>query len=157
MSLKTASGVPIGPGTRVRLRFSLLLDTNELIDSTGDQGAEFTVGDGNLLPGFERVMYGLKSGDNARFEIPSDEGFGHPKDENIQRIKRSAFAPDISLEPGLVVSFSDAQNTELPGVVKGVENELVEVDFNHPLAGRDLIFEVQILDVMQVSNEIVRM
>jgi FKBP-type peptidyl-prolyl cis-trans isomerase SlpA len=150
------SRVPVGPGTRVHLKFTLGLPSGETVDSTGDSPATFIVGDGSLLPGFERAMFGMTAGESGRFEISAADGFGEPNEENIQTFARSVFDPDIDLEEGLVVSFADQQRSELPGVVTRVWDERVEVDFNHPLAGKDLIFEVEVVDVIQVSNEIAR-
>lgn len=148
--------VPVGPGTRVRLRFALKLASGDLIDSTGDTVAEFAVGDGNLLPGFERAMFGMKAGERRNLAIPSEQGFGDHNPDNVQMMKRSAFAADLELKEGLVVSFADKQKAELPGVISRILGEMVEVDFNHPLAGQDLVFEVDIVEVEQVSNEILR-
>lgn len=148
--------IPIGPGTRVTLRFTLRLAGGDEIDTTGNQPAVFTVGDGNLLPGFERAMFGLKAGDCKTSSISADDGFGAHNADNVQRMPRTNFAEDIELEAGLIVSFADQQKSELPGVVTWVSETMVEVDFNHPLAGKDLEFEVEILDVEQVSNEIAR-
>jgi len=151
-----ASGVPIGPGTRVKLHFALRLASGAEIDSTGNRAAEFTVGDGSLLPGFEHALFGLKAGDKCSLKIPADAGFGESRRENIQRLPRALFSAEMDLAEGLVVSFADARKTELPGVITGVDDETVEVDFNHPLAGRDVEFDVEIIDVHQVSDEIVR-
>ena len=72
-------------------------------------------------------------------------------------LKRSDFARELLLEPGLVVSFMDQQQQgELPGVVRKVFEEAVEVDFNHPLAGKVITFEVEIVSVSQVTQEIAR-
>lgn len=147
---------PVGPGTRVTLRFSLFMSNGELVDSTGDKPATFSVGDGNLLPGFESAMFGLVAGDSRRLRIDAQSAFGPHREENVQRMRRSEFQRDLELEEGLVVSFADQQKAELPGVVVSVGDEIVVVDFNHPLAGHDLEFEVEILDVEQVSNEIAR-
>jgi FKBP-type peptidyl-prolyl cis-trans isomerase SlpA len=146
----------IGPGMRVALTFSLKLDTGELIDSTGNRPAEFTVGDGSLLPGFERAMFGLQAGEARTLLIPAENGFGESNPDNVQIMKRSDFDDVIELSEGLIVSFADQQNTELPGVIKRILGESVEVDLNHPLAGRDLLFDVEVLSVEQVSNEILR-
>lgn len=151
-----ADGVPIGPGTRVKLHFALRLASGAEVDSTGNRAAEFTVGDGNLLPGFERALFGLKAGDKRNLKIPADAAFGESRRENIQRLPRASFSAEMELEEGLVVSFADSQKSELPGVVTAVDEQTVEVDFNHPLAGRDVEFDVDIIDVRQVSNEIVR-
>ncbi len=148
--------VPVGPGTRVSLRFALKLASGELIDSTGTNSAEFVVGDGNLLPGFERAMFGMRAGESASLVIPSEQGFGAHNPDNMQMMKKSAFAPDLELKEGLVVSFADKQKAELPGVICRILEEMVEVDFNHPLAGQDLVFEVEVVEVEQVSNEILR-
>lgn len=146
----------IGPGTRVKLNFSLNLDSGEAIDSTGGKPAEFTVGDGNLLPGFERAMFGMRAGETGSLNIAAKDAFGPHNEDNVQRIRRDQFAPDIELSEGVVVSFADAQKAELPGVVNAVTGEYVEVDFNHPLAGRNVVFEVEIIEVEQVSQEIFR-
>ena len=151
------SNVPIGPGTRVTLIFKLALSAGDVIDSTGDESATFDVGDGSLLPGFESAMYGMKAGDSAELPIAAEHGFGLPNEENVHMMKRTLFTVSEELVEGLVVSFSDGEGGERPGVVNRVFDELVEVDFNHPLAGQDLLFSVQIKQVEQISGEILRM
>lgn len=148
--------VPVGPGTKVTLRFSLSMKDGNLIDSTGDRSATFVVGDGNLMPGFESAMFGMKEGESAVLDIEADHGFGQPNPDNVHVMPQRIFK-DVELEPGLVVSFADGEGNERPGVVSRLFGELVEVDFNHPLAGQDLSFEVEILEVEQVSDEILRM
>ena len=138
------------------MRFTLRLAGGEEVDSTGAKPATFIVGDGNLLPGFERAMFGMRAGEQASLAIAADNGFGAHNPDNIQRMPRAHFAPDMALEEGLIVSFADQQKAELPGVVTEVGETMVEVDFNHPLAGEDLEFEVDIVAVEQVSNEIAR-
>ena len=145
--------VPIGPGTRVTLKFSLSLLEGEIIDET--PSATFDVGDGSLLPGFESAMFGMKAGESASHEIAAKHGFGEPNEDNVHKMKRINFN-DLELAEGLVVSFKDGEGNELPGVVKDIGEELVVVDFNHPLAGKDLLFEVEIFSVEQISDEIVR-
>lgn len=142
----------IGPGKRVTLHFSVSLIEGEVLDNTRGRPlpAEFVVGDGNLVPGFEKAIFGLRAGDRRSVIIPSADAFGAWNPENLQSFARSDFA-QMSLEPGVVVSFADKSRTELPGVVKSVGDERVEVDFNHPLAGRDLIFEVDIIRVTDVD------
>lgn len=146
----------IGPGTKVTLRFSLLLESGQTVDSTGERAAEFTVGDGNLLPGFEQALFGLQAGARERLYIEAARGFGEPKPDNVQQLRRDQFPADMELTEGLVVSFGDQQHGELPGVIRRVNGDRVEVDFNHPLAGKNLYFEVDIVDVERVSDEIIR-
>ena len=151
------NNVPIGPGTRVTLIFKLALASGDIIDSTGDESATFEVGDGSLLPGFEAAMYGMKAGDSGELPIAAEQGFGLPNEENVHMMKRALFDVSQELVEGLVVSFADGEGGERPGVVKRLFDELVEVDFNHPLAGQDLLFSVQVKQVEQISAEILRM
>ncbi len=90
---------------------------------------------------------GMKAGDRDSFEVPPEKAFGQHNPNNVQTFKRHEFSPDMVLEPGVMISFADARQSELPGVVSRVEGDEVEVDFNHPLAGRTLTFEVEIIDV----------
>jgi FKBP-type peptidyl-prolyl cis-trans isomerase SlpA len=141
------SSLSVAPATRVTLHFSLGLDSGELVDSTFDgKPATFKVGDGNLLPGFERRLFGLQAGQRCEFRIPPEDAFGQPNPANVQRFARSLFA-GTELAEGLVISFADAQQSELPGVVKAFDDDEVVVDFNHPLAGLTLLFTVEIVDV----------
>lgn len=140
--------LPVGPGTTVTLHFAVRLKDGEEIDSTfGKEPAVFTVGDGNLLPGFEKALFGLKAGDEEVLTIAPEDGFGQHNPSNLQEIPRAQFGDDIELEKGLMLSFADAQKAELPGVVSEFDDEKVVIDFNHPLAGRDILFDVAILNV----------
>ena len=136
----------VGPGTKVTLHFSLTLANGDVIDSNFERDpATFTVGDGSLLVGFEKAIFGMQEGDRDTFLIKPEEGFGQRN--NIQEIARDQFSEDIELSEGLMLSFADAQKTELPGVVQRFDDERVIVDFNHPLAGRDILFDVAILRI----------
>ena len=137
----------IGAATQVTLHFAIKLDNGDVVDSTFDkQPATFTVGDGSLLPGFEQALYGLKAGDKRSLPIGPEQGFGQGNPQNIQVMPRAQFA-DMELSEGLLIIFNDAANAELPGVVKAFDANQVTIDFNHPLAGKDLTFDVEIIDV----------
>lgn len=139
------SGLAVGNGTRVFLNFALSLENGDEIDSNfGSKAVSFAVGDGSLLPGFERLLLGMQSGQRQLFRVPPEDAFGQPNDNNVQRVSRDDFASDIELTTGLVCSFSDAAGGELPGVVVGFDDQEVTVDFNHPLAGRTILFDVEI-------------
>ncbi|MGQ9425507.1 FKBP-type peptidyl-prolyl cis-trans isomerase [Gilvimarinus sp. F26214L] len=138
----------IGPGTQVTLHFAVKLDDGSEVDSTFDSNpATFVVGDGNLLEGFEKLLFGLTAGDRNSFEVLPEQGFGAHNPNNIQEIPRSSFEDGMELSEGLMVSFADANNNELPGIVQSFDEQTVTVDFNHPLAGRNLIFDVEVLAV----------
>ena len=133
---------------KVTLHFSLKLDNGDVIDSNFNAPpASFTMGDGSLLPGFEKALIGLKSGEKGAFVIKPEDGFGQINSSNRQKMPRTDFAKDIELVEGLMLSFADAQKSEMPGVVYSFDDETVTIDFNHPLAGRDIVFDVEIIHV----------
>lgn len=141
----------IGEGTQVTLHFSLTLENGDTIDSNfGAEAPTFVFGDGNLMEGFEEVLVGLQAGDKKAFTIPPEKGFGQPNPGNIQNVNRASFDDDMTLSEGLVVTFADPSGGEIHGVVKSFNDDVVEVDFNHPLSGRNIIFKVEILDVQPV-------
>ena len=146
-----SSGAKVAAGSAVRLHFSLLLPNGQEVDSTRNgEPPEFTMGDGNLLPGFEQALLGMRAGDAAQIAIPAADAFGERNPANVQIIARDRFA-GIELEEGLIVSFA-APDGELPGVVVRLFDETVEVDFNHPLAGQDIVFDVAILEVQPAAD-----
>ena len=140
--------VVIQAGSRVSLYFALSLAGGEQVDSNFDgQPAELTIGDGNLPVGFEKYLLGLEPGSHACFTVSPKDGFGQLNPNNIQRIKRGQFTQDMALVEGLVVGFTDASGAELPGVIASFDEDWVTVDFNHPLAGKTLSFEVLVAAV----------
>ena len=137
----------IGPDREVTLHFALKLENGEVVDSTeGKAPATFKVGDGNLLPGFEVALYGFKAGDKRSLQIEPENAFGQPNPQNVQVMPRGQFQ-DMELSEGLLIIFNDAANAELPGVVKAFDEQQVTIDFNHPLAGKRLSFDVEIIEV----------
>jgi FKBP-type peptidyl-prolyl cis-trans isomerase SlpA len=143
-------GPVAGPGTHVTLHFALLLPDGTRIDATpGDRPATFLWGDGRLPVGFERRLAGLRAGERGRFDVPAAEAFGPHHPHNVQTHPRGAFPEHLGLEPGLVVHFQDPRGGGIPGIVRSVTDDHVEVDFNHPLAGRDLVFEVHLVAVAE--------
>jgi FKBP-type peptidyl-prolyl cis-trans isomerase SlpA len=137
-------------GTKVTLHFALVLEDGDVIDSNFETApATFTVGDGNLLPGFESTLMGLENGDEREFTIPPEEAFGQHNPQNVQRVDRSNFDQQ-ELEVGAMFSFQNGDG-ELPGVIIEFEDEEILVDFNHPLAGKNIIFQVKIMDITPQS------
>ena len=118
----TDDALRIGPDKQVTLHFALNLENGDVVDSTFDKKpATFKVGDGNLLPGFEAALFGLKAGDKRTLQVEPEHGFGQPNPQNVQVMPRSQFE-GMELSDGLLVIFNDAANTELPGVVKAFDD-----------------------------------
>ncbi|MCB1657155.1 MAG: peptidylprolyl isomerase [Moraxellaceae bacterium] len=143
----------IGANKVVTLHFAVCLANGQLLDTTRERDApvSFTVGDGSLLEGFEQAIFGLKAGDKRSVFIEAKKGFGEWQEGNVQRFDKNLFSDALSV--GLVVSFADKSKAELAGVVKELTDTEVVVDFNHPLASKDLLFEVDIISVRDVSEQ----
>ena len=136
-------------GSRVTLHFAIKLKDGSVADSTklNHKPAQFCMGDGNLTPAFEACLMGLESGSSHQFELAPEQAFGLPNPDNIHYLERAKFSADIPAEPGTIVVFNQPDGREIPGIVRDVQGDSVTVDFNHPLAGQTVIFEVEILAV----------
>jgi FKBP-type peptidyl-prolyl cis-trans isomerase SlpA len=141
----TDTGVPVSEGTRVFLNFSLSLEDGSEIDSNfSGAPVDFAIGDGSLLPGFERMLFGMLAGERHIYTVEPEHAFGMPNDSNVQELPRDQFDDEAELDIGLMFYFADAGGGEVPGLVVGVDEERIMVDFNHPLAGRTILFDVLI-------------
>ena len=137
--------VTVGEGTRVHLNFSISLEDGSEVDTNfGDESVSFVVGDGSLLPGFERLLFGMSPGERQMFVVSPENAFGQPNDDNVQTVSRDQFDDDIDLQIGLVYAFNDAGGGELPGMIISFDDDEVSVDFNHPLSGCTILFDVLI-------------
>lgn len=141
--------VPVGIGSTVTLHFALTLEDGTVAESTfGAEPHTFTMGDGSLVHGLELALYGLRPGAVQRLVLQPEQAYGPRDPQRIRRLPRARFAGGMTPEPGQIIGFETPQGDELPGSVLAVTEEAVEVDFNHPLAGHRLVFEVEILDVV---------
>ena len=154
-----SSNTPISEGCQVTLHFSLTLQSGETIDSNFEtKPASFWLGDGSMLPGFEEQLLGLKAGMVTEVELSPENAFGEANSKNIHRIPKGKFTLFLddeycSLESGAVVSFKDPAGFDIPGVVKEKTESAVIVDFNHPLASKDIIFKAEIIAVTPAATD----
>lgn len=138
----------VAPGDRVTLHYTLSLASGKMVDTTRDKApAVLVVGAADLLPAFEQRLLGLHVGEVRRFGIPCMEAFGPSDMDSVQAIPRNEFPGGLEPTAGLVVAFELPSGDEVPGTVVEVTDREVYVNFSHPLAGYDLIFETEILRV----------
>jgi FKBP-type peptidyl-prolyl cis-trans isomerase SlpA len=144
----TGPGPKIVPGSRVRMHFSLALpDGTEAVSTFGEEPMELTLGDGTLGEGLELALYGLRPGAEQTLRIDGDSVYGPRDENNIHSIPLERFPAGIEPRPGLIVAFDTADGEPLPGAILELSESEARVDFNHPLAGREIVFRVEILDV----------
>jgi len=137
-------------GDTVKVDYTGTLDDGSQFDtSVGFAPLEFTIGAGNVIPGFDRAVIGMSPGESKTARIPVEEAYG-PHDENmVGLLNRNDFPPDLELEPGLILRV-DHPSGETISVIRivTVSESAVLVDANHPLAGKDLTFEIRLLDIL---------
>ena len=146
--------IQIEPGSLVSLHFSLALTDGHVIDSNfAAPAAKFRLGDGNMLPGFEAVLIGLKPGQELETILEPEQAFGvvNPRNQHrfpVAKFKNLLEDELISTEVGAVVSFKDAAGFSLPGVIAEISDQTIAVDFNHPLAAKRIVFKANIVAVL---------
>ncbi|MFW2177956.1 MULTISPECIES: FKBP-type peptidyl-prolyl cis-trans isomerase [unclassified Moraxella] len=147
-------------GSQVDLHFEVSLENGTVIDSTFDRPTpvSLTIGDGSLLEGFEKVLINLTAGDTRTAHLSPDEAFGQHNPDNIQSFSHAQFAVTGSVpEVGTMMEFSDKGQNAVVGVISDVNDEVVKVDFNHPLAGQNVLFKVQIVKVTPKDSQAVKL
>ncbi len=139
----------IAQGDKVTMHFSMHLADGSVADSTkvNNLPGQVVIGDGTLTPGFEAHLLGLKAGDNHQFNVAAEDAFGAINDANIYILPVAQFSQELDLQPGLIVEFEQPNGSKLPGTVRKISEEGVTVDFNHPLAGQDILFKVDIIAI----------
>ncbi|WP_428771226.1 FKBP-type peptidyl-prolyl cis-trans isomerase [Vibrio sp.] len=133
----------------VTLHFTIKMADGSVADSTHNQGkpAKLIIGDGSLSDNFESCLIGLTAGDSKSVQLKAADAFGMPNPDNIHHMDRAKFVGDAEVEVGTVMAFSGPDGVEIPGIITEIAGDSVTVDFNHPLAGQDVTFEVEILSV----------
>ncbi|MBM7038108.1 FKBP-type peptidyl-prolyl cis-trans isomerase [Vibrio ulleungensis] len=139
----------IQANSAVTLHFEIKLKDGSVADSTHQMGkpAKLIIGDGSLSDNFESHLLGLTAGDKRAVELSAEDAFGAPNPDNIHHLERSRFNNADELEVGVIMAFAGPDGQEIPGIVTELVGDSVTVDFNHPLAGQDVIFDIEILGV----------
>ncbi|MFH4490667.1 FKBP-type peptidyl-prolyl cis-trans isomerase [Vibrio diabolicus] len=133
----------------VTLHFTIKMKDGSVADSTHNMGkpAKFVMGDGSLSENFEQCLIGLETGAQKAIELKAEDAFGMPNPDHVHHMDRTKFVGDTEVEVGTIMAFSGPDGMEIPGIITEIAGDSVTVDFNHPLAGQDVTFEVEILSV----------
>jgi FKBP-type peptidyl-prolyl cis-trans isomerase SlpA len=136
--------------SEVTLHFSLALpDGTEAISTFDDEPMTITMGDGNFMPGMEMAIYGLKEGDEQTITLTPEQAYGYPDQQLVHELPLTDFGDGLKPEQGQVIAFTLPNGEETPGIILDVNDEMARVDFNHPLAGHEVVFTVKILKIDQ--------
>ncbi|UWR02275.1 peptidylprolyl isomerase [Ruegeria conchae] len=138
----------IKQGDTVRIHYTgTLLDGKVFDSSEGRDPLEFAVGSGQIIPGLDAALPGMEIGEKKRVEIDCVEAYGPINPGMRQQIPREGIPDDIPLEPGTQLQMQTPDGQALPVTVVEVDEATVTLDANHPLAGQDLVFDIEIISI----------
>ena len=142
------SAIKLQDGDEITIHFTLSLEDGTVVDATEDtEPMTFVLGDGEMIETLESHIKELQVGEEQTYLIGPEEGFGFRDEDNVYDMELSEFPEDIEVEEGLVIGFDTPSGEEVPGVILECNDQQVKVDFNHPLAGRNLAFKVELISV----------
>ena len=133
----------------VLVHFTLKLEDGSTAESTRANGkpALFRLGDGSLSAALEQALLGLKAGESKQFTLAPEEAFGSVSPDLIQYFSRRDFIDAGEPEVGAIMLFTGMGGSEMPGVIREVSGDSITVDFNHPLAGHRIQFDIEVLEI----------
>ncbi|SIO34418.1 FKBP-type peptidyl-prolyl cis-trans isomerase [Halodesulfovibrio marinisediminis] len=134
-------------GDSVKVHYTGTLEDGSVFDSSRErEPLEFTLGSGMLIPGFEKAVEGMTVGDSTKVTIPADEAYGQRNDEMIIDVAKTQVPEHITPEVGMLLQL-ESEGGIMEVVITEVKDESITLDANHPLAGKDLTFEIELVEI----------
>ncbi len=138
----------------VTMNYEVADDQGQLIDRSEEGGPlAYIHGNGQLIPGLETALEGRGKGDKIAVDVPPEQGYGERDEEGVQIVARNQFDDSVEIEVGMQFEAQDEDEGHQIVTVVAVDGENITLDTNHPLAGKNLRFKVEILDVRDASTE----
>ena len=135
-------------GDVVKVHYTGKLSTGEQFDSSvGREPLEFTVGAGQMIKGFDAAMPGMNLGEKKTISIAPEDGYGERSEEAIIEFPKENIPADMKLEPGMPLTLSNQAGQPVPVIVVEVKEEIIILDANHFLAGQELIFDIELVEI----------
>jgi peptidylprolyl isomerase len=135
-------------GSQVKVHYTATMTDQTPVDSSRERDPmEFTVGNGEIIEGFDEAVKGMQEGETKQVTITSDKAYGERNDEAIMSVPRNKLPEDLTPEEGMQLEASQEDGGKQLLVITEVKDEDIVVDANHPLAGKDLIFDIELLEV----------
>ncbi len=140
-------------GQVVSLEYTLRVDGKVVDTSEGGEPLEYLHGAANIIPGLEREMDGMAVGESKTVVIAASDGYGEMDEEAFIEVPRSEFPDDMPLKPGLEMELSGPEGQPMYARVESMEGETVVLNMNHPLAGKELHFDVKVVNLRDATDE----
>ncbi|MDP3765804.1 MAG: peptidylprolyl isomerase [Nanoarchaeota archaeon] len=134
------------PGSKVKVHYTGTLDDGTIFDSSkGREPLEFTIGQNQVISGFENGVKDIKLNEEKTIKIKAKDAYGEIDERLVASVPRDKFPPEIEVGGMLVLKGPNGE--KLPAIVKEVKNDIVTIDMNHPLAGKDLNFKIKVVAI----------
>ncbi|MBS1271997.1 MAG: FKBP-type 16 kDa peptidyl-prolyl cis-trans isomerase [Candidatus Marinimicrobia bacterium] len=138
----------VSNGDTVKVEYTGKLSDGSVFDSSeGDEPLEFTLGEGQLIPGFEDAVEGMEVAEEKTVTIEADDAYGQKNDDFIQEFPKDSLPDEIPAEKGQQLQLQNQDGQAIPGMITQVTDDKITVDMNHPLAGKDLTFDIKVVDI----------
>lgn len=137
----------------VTMNYTVKVDGDTVDTSQGHEPIEFIQGQGHVIQGLESNLYGLQAGDQKEFVVAPGDGYGELDPDALAEIPRSEIPDGIPLEPGVELLLKDEEGDEMQAYIVEVGDENITLNFNHPLAGKDMHFSVEVLSLRWATAE----
>ena len=135
-------------GDTVKIHYTGTLANGDVFDtSEGRDPLEFAVGSGQIIPGLDTAIPGMTEGEEKTVNVPADQAYGPVQEQARQAVPRGDIPADIPLEVGLQLQMQSPEGQVIPVTVVDVSEEAVTLDANHPLAGKDLTFDIKVVEI----------
>ncbi len=138
---------PAKAGDKVIIEFEGKTSDGKVFQRPTDGPLEFTLGESEVIQGLEEAVIGMNVGEIKSVEVPVEKGFGPYSDKMVAELARDSIPPDQTVEEGQSLELSRNDGQTMPAIVLSVSEDSVMIDANHPLAGRDLAFEIKLLEI----------
>ena len=136
-------------GDKVKVHYHGKLTDNTTFDSSdGREPLEFTIGSGQVIKGFDDGVTGMSVGEKKTITIPVEEAYGPKQDELLIEFPKDQFPEDMQPQVGMALNMRNDQGQTFPVTIAAVREEAVVLDGNHPLAGKDLVFDLELVDIV---------
>ena len=136
-------------GDSVKVHYTGKLDDGTVFDSSRDrEPLEFTLGEKAVIPGFESAVEGMAVGETATVNIPPAEAYGERRDDMVVKIPRENFPENIDAEVGVMVTMNHPEAGQFDASIAGISDSEIILDANHPLAGKALNFEIELVEIV---------
>lgn len=135
-------------GSTVKVHYTGKLKDGQVFDTSEErEPLEFEMGAGQMIPGFEKAVLGMEKDESKTVEIESDEAYGDVNDQLFLEVPKSELPDDIDPEVGMQLQVQQEEGKEVPVQITEVKDSSITLDANHPLAGKDLVFDIRIVDI----------